>query len=817
MHARSFLLLALALTTVSNTGARSTRAESSVSREIVVQTTRRFASAASGRGAAPALESAPLGRRIASLGLAIECSLADRSLAALAAADLNARLSIARATGSDPAARLFGLDRERVWLLAATDSAAALDAMRALARDPEIDWVEPNQPREPARTSLSSGFPNDPLFQDTRQWGLANAGLAGAYGGIAGADVHALEAWGWCAGSNDLRLAVADTGIDPDHPDLGGLIEGRPRIELGVNLSGEASPSFADSFGHGTPVAGVMAARTGEGAHFDTLGIAGLCGGDGGANAGCRIVPIKIAPGHSGLASSFSIAGAILYAADVGARAVNVSFAGSGPSRLERSALYDAIRRGCVAVTGIGNRGDARPQYPAAYAADGLCIAVGASDPWDRRASFSSFGPGLDLLAPGVSIWTTFMTYPSVNGARYDGYVAGSGTSFAAPFVTGAVGLLSAARPELIDADFQHLLRESADDVGAAGVDSETAYGRLNVARALEAVRPTFGIWHDEVVANAWSAGPVDSLFVGEAGPGTMSAARPWPRARRFEATTAVALPDSFLDSIRVWPRAGGTMTVRGGFRLPYFVPWAEVSSMRSDSFTLRGYLYRSGDCENADCPDESWLPLPPDQARFGFTVIGRVDRPPSLELAAPTPGARFAPRDTIGLRWFARDPDRITSFQIWLAAGRDSMLLARPAGNDTAATVVIPCPASLRGAARLRVIALDENGRHHDRTAREIPIVITGSCASAEPEAVAILEATPNPFTRSLRIAAPRGVRVSIVDVGGRVVRRALPMDGARGYEWDGRDESGRDARPGIYFVAARGSSRRLKILKLE
>src|SRR5207245_9985781 len=128
-------------------------------------------------------------------------------------------------------------------------------------------------------------------------------------------------------------------------------------------------------------------------------GIAGVCGGDGRDNAGCRIIPIKITPGHEGLASSVSIANAVLYAADHGARAINISFAGNGPSRLERLALYDAIRRGCVPVAPAGNRADTAPQYPASYAADGLCVAVGASDPWDRPATFSSSPAGPDLLA----------------------------------------------------------------------------------------------------------------------------------------------------------------------------------------------------------------------------------------------------------------------------------------------------------------------------------------------------------------------------------------------------------------------------------
>src|SRR4030095_11337013 len=131
-------------------------------------------------------------------------------------------------------------------------------------------------------------------------------------------------------------------------------------------------------------------------------------------------------------------------------------------------AMTEALLRGCVIVAAAGNRGVAAgeaPQYPAAYAADALGVQVGASDPWDRRARFSSHGPGLDLLAPGVDVWTTWTTYPNANGVVTSGCLAVSGPSSAAPFATGAIGLLCAARPELADTDCRRLLRAGARDL----------------------------------------------------------------------------------------------------------------------------------------------------------------------------------------------------------------------------------------------------------------------------------------------------------------------------------------------------------------
>jgi subtilisin family serine protease len=557
--------------------------------------------------------------------------------------------SMPAAPGTSPGP--FDLDPKRFILVAARDPAGAFAARAALMADPDVVWVEPNAVREPA--VLPPGFPGDPLFADSRQWGLMNLGPTGVNGGIAGADIHARGAWATSVGANGLRLALADTGVDPDQPELQMTLPGGGRrMELGINITADPSPAWADTFGHGTPVAGVMAARTNEGVHFDSLGMAGVCGGDGAANIGCHLVPIKIAPGRTGSATSFDIARAFLYATGVGARAVNLSFAGGGPSRLERLAMLHAITHGCVVVAAAGNHGyrdGATPQYPAAYAADGLGIQVGASDPWDQRAVWSSFGPGLDLLAPGVDIWSCLMTYPIPDRPPHPDYLAVSGTSFAAPFVTGTIGLLAAARPELMDTDFQHIVRESADDLAPPGIDAETGWGRLNAASALAAVAPALGVWHDEVAGQVFTGAGFDTLVAAEPGPGAMERVTGPVRVERIEVRSTVTLPDSFMATpgapVRVWPRVGGTYTTRGAARMPYWTPWAEVIARDDRSFTLRGYLFRIADTTCASCAGESWLPLPPDQARFGFTVLGTVKPPAALSVAAGRADARLVAR----------------------------------------------------------------------------------------------------------------------------------------------------------------------------
>ena len=545
-----------------------------------------------------------------------------------------------RMTGNAPPL-LHDFDPTRVWLLHAADSSAAAAAAATLVATGAAEWAEPvmirevcdatDWPRAPrtgapgptlGALELPGDFPDDPLFRDGRQWGLRNDGSSG---GVPGADIHALAAWQRSCGAPWLRLAVLDTGIDPAHPDLRGAAGDGTRIEGGLNVTAEISRSWADSAAHGTAVAGVMAALTHNGAHFDSLGVAGVCGGDGAGNPGCRIVPIKVSPGHATSASTYDIARGIIAAVAAGARAVNLSFGGAAASRLEREAMRYAMERNCLVVAASGNQGARAPRatiYPAAYSVDGLCLQVGATDAQDRRAMFSSFGPGLDIVAPGSAIWTTFLTYPSAAGAVYPGYVAVSGTSFAAPFATGVAGLLASARPELFADDLRELMRRGARDIGVAGTDEETGAGMLDAAASLEAVAPGIAIWHDEVAATEWREAGIDSLVIGENGPGNMSGPRTWSAARRIEARATLTLPDSIASVIAVWPRIAGTSTVRGDFRLPYFAPRAEVEWLDARTFVLKGSLYRV-----ASTGDSLDIPLPFDQARFSFTLLGPARR----------------------------------------------------------------------------------------------------------------------------------------------------------------------------------------------
>ena len=712
---------------------------------------------------------------------------------------------------------IYAFHPERVLLVEAPDSALATSALAGLESDPLVDWAERNAPRSimlvgfgavapavvaPRAANTLDTLANDPYLRSGLQYGLWNFGPSGFFGGVARADVHALEAWRVSVGSNALKLAVADTGIDPDQPELGGLMpDGSPRITDALNVTDDSlGTTTIDLYGHGTPVAGVMAARTNDGAHFGaTSGIAGVCGGDGHGNAGCRIVPIKIAPGHSGEATSFDIANAFVHAADVGARAMNLSFAGESPSRAERLALTYALFNGCVPVCAAGNSGfddPTLPLYPAAYARDGLAISVGASDSFDQRTPFSSYPLGLDLVAPGLNIYTTFMSYPSFSGATYPGYVPASGTSFAAPFVTGAVGLLAATRIDLLDTDYQHVIRESADDIGLPGVDAPTAHGRLNLARMLARVGPGIGVWHDETAADSFTVEGEGQLTVGERGPGTLGQHFGSHWSTRLAAYATVSIPDTFLSVTGVWLRVAGTFAARGDFSIPYFSPSAEVLRASNTSATFRGYLYRVQQ-DSCDVCDDRYVPFAPSNVRFGFTVMGVIDRPPVVAIHTPPPGTLASPGDLVLVGWTATDPDQVTRVRVSFAPDAGgSVALGEAVGGAPGGGYTLPClgPADMPG--RLVVTAYDEHG-HTDQTSASVPFTLRGGACSAP---LTTFRVTPTPFAATLDVFAPGRGTLRVLDASGRLVRQLVTNGGA--VHWDGRNDHGAATSAGVYWV---------------
>ena len=214
-------------------------------------------------------------------------------------------------------------------------------------------------------------------------------------------------------------VAVVDTGVRGDHEDLAGVV--LPGLDLVGNSDGRVDPN-----GHGTHVAGVIAASTGNG-----RGVAG-------AAPGVRILPVRVLAAD-GSGQSSDVAAGVVWAVQHGARVVNLSLGGTIPSEGMLDAITYADANGVlvVAAGGNGGAGANEPIYPAAYEP---AVAVAAVDANRVRASFSSSGTYIDVAAPGVGVVSTY-------NSAVNAYASSSGTSMAAPYASAAAALVVAANP----------------------------------------------------------------------------------------------------------------------------------------------------------------------------------------------------------------------------------------------------------------------------------------------------------------------------------------------------------------------------------
>jgi len=293
--------------------------------------------------------------------------------------------------------------------------------------------------------------PNDPEF--SKQWNLNNTGQTG---GTLDADIDAPEAWNTDPGNPAVVIAILDTGIKSDHPDLMGKV-----VSPEMNFSD--SLGTGDVYGHGTHVAGIAAASTNNG-----IGVAGV-GYD------CRLMNVKVI--NDGGKGNYSwIAEGIMYAADSGAKVINMSLGGP-PSKTIEDAVNYAWGKNVVLVASAGNNNNTEIQYPA-YC--GNCIAVAATDYNDARASFSTYGDWVDVAAPGDNIYSTILPRVSKKSTIYYGYM--SGTSMSAPHVAGLAGLIW-SKGYTTNNEVRCQILGTADRINGTGL--YWVWGRINAQRAV--------------------------------------------------------------------------------------------------------------------------------------------------------------------------------------------------------------------------------------------------------------------------------------------------------------------------------------------
>ncbi len=367
--------------------------------------------------------------------------------------------------------RTFPVIGVQLWRLGAGVSVDK--ALRVLGRRPSrsaIVYAEPNY------VLRASDFPSDPLIGEL--WGLHNVGQTG---GTTDADIDAPDAWDVRTDAPGVVVGVIDSGIDYTHEDLAANMWTNPGEIAGDGIDNDGNGYVddvigwdfvaddndpMDDFGHGTHVAGTIGAVGDNG-----IGVVGV-------TWTVTLMPLKFLDA-SGEGTTADAIEAILYAAsfqDAGGekivRITNNSWGGGRRS----NALQDAIEAsGAVFVAAAGNGGGSHKHYPAAYSLANI-ISVAATDDDDQLASFSNFhGSWVDLGAPGVSILSADIG---------NGYVLRSGTSMAAPHVSGAAALVMAEFPGLTNDDVKGQLLDTVDLVPA--LDGKTVTGgRLNAAAAV--------------------------------------------------------------------------------------------------------------------------------------------------------------------------------------------------------------------------------------------------------------------------------------------------------------------------------------------
>ncbi len=347
-------------------------------------------------------------------------------------------------------------------------------AIKQLSGIKGVKAVVPNHLR------FSQLIPNDSLYSS--QWALPK--------------INCPAAWDMNTGSSTVKVAIVDSGIDLNHPDLvGNLIAGRDFVDLssfGVS-SGDVITLDGDDFrlegdvltvdaipddevGHGTHVAGTVGATSNN-----STGVTGVAWE-------CSLMPVsmmfrivRISDGQvQSVGTDADIAAGIRWAADNGARIINLSLGGYDDNPVQRNAIQYAISKNCLVVAAMGNENTSAPLYPAAYP---NVFAVGAINQSENRAFFSNTGSHIDVAAPGVNIRSTYWD---------DTYDFLQGTSMAAPHVAGLAALILACDSSKSASEVADIIRQTCkplrDNPGDPIPNDQYGYGLIDAEEALKRV-----------------------------------------------------------------------------------------------------------------------------------------------------------------------------------------------------------------------------------------------------------------------------------------------------------------------------------------
>jgi thermitase len=383
------------------------------------------------------------------------------------------------------------LGMERVYLLRFSPTVEVDSVVTNLSALQEIEYVEPDYSGQGAGVAgVDTLVPNDTYF--SRQWAFRNTGSNFGYKlGKVGADIKATTAWPICKGDTTIIVAILDSGLKWDHPDIADRVWVKEKEIPGNGIDDDhngytddfrgwnfayGNNDVSDDLGHGTNTASILGAKSNN-----SLGYAGL-------DWACKIMILKeLDSANHGSYSWW--ASALYYAANNGARVINMSEGGTSNSQTLKTAIDYAYEHGCFIAAAMMNTNDSTRYYPAAY--HDHVVAVGATDLSDSRciplsSGFgSNYGPWIDVVAPGSSIYGLY--YKSNTDYNW----VWSGTSMATAMVSGLASLLLAQDSTRSPATLRSIIRATADDtVGIRsedipGYDVYYGYGRINCYKAL--------------------------------------------------------------------------------------------------------------------------------------------------------------------------------------------------------------------------------------------------------------------------------------------------------------------------------------------
>jgi len=673
---------------------------------------------------------------------------------------------------------------KRIFKILIPSNISREEVIDSLKKLPSVIFAEPNGIAAP------QVVPNDQYF--SYQWALQPGDGTGK--------IHAPDAWDIYTGSSNGIIGIIDWGVDGTHPDLSGKVSGdAPTTEY-----------------HGTHVAGIAAAKTNN-----TTGIAGV-------NWNVQLLSKNIETSDDAGVYQ-KVVDAVNYSSNV--NVLNNSWvlvqsqSDLRPrySTTVRMAFAYAYKQNRVAVCANGNYQQSYPNqtyYPAGFG-QGI-IAIGATNANDQVWNSSQVNDAIDVSAPGVSIYSTY---------RNPDYQYLSGTSYAAPHVSGIASLLKGYNSNLSNDDIENIIKLSADDVNSGtypGWDQYLGYGRVNAKKALDLIRSPNVVrqWTASGGSSVGNTGYYTMVFYSTPGLSTGIYI-----VKRYEVRKTVNFGQVFQSSPHVWGRGVGT----NGYSAanPNFgMGWCDMVSHNNSSATLKTYVYKVWTIAGTYV---GWIPTSPSNVTWNYTVLGKLV-PLSVIITGPTylssgETGTFTANPSGGSGtytnyqwWYRNDEEIIEPF-----AANSVIPLAPPPGTWIYLSQYTGDQTITYGPSfdfSLKCIVTDSDGN----TATDIHSVIVGGIAKgvaqhtpvaaieAIPEQLTLIGNYPNPFnpTTSIKFGLPdvMPVEISIYSITGKKVSTLINQELTAGYyevNWDGTDKNGNKVASGIYIYTLKAGSKRL------